>query len=211
MSNNCPLCDAGSPRHFFSDQKRDYRQCLRCELVFVPSRFYLSAADEKAEYDLHRNDSSDINYRAFLARLYEPLNQRLKAGSQGLDFGCGPGPTLSMMFEETGHRVALYDIFYEQDRSVLSDTYDFISASEVVEHLSAPGKVLNQLWSQIKPGGCLGIMTKLVAGQMEFSSWHYKNDVTHISFYSRLTFEWLGGQWGSAPIFVGSDVIIFNK
>ena len=68
--------------------------------MFVPRSYHLSAADEKAQYDLHENDPNDPGYRAFLDRLAGPLDKRLAPHSHGLDFGCGPGPTLSVMLEE---------------------------------------------------------------------------------------------------------------
>lgn len=92
-----------------------------------------------------------------------------------MDFGCGLGPTLSKMFEEAGFSVNIYDVFYAEDKTVLEQQYHFISATEVVEHLFEPGKVLKQLWQQLLPGGTLGLMTKLVIDPQAFAGWHYKN------------------------------------
>ena len=44
------------------------------------------------------------------------------------------------MFEEMGHTVALYDYFYANDPFVLHHLYDFITATEVVEHLHNPAR-----------------------------------------------------------------------
>jgi SAM-dependent methyltransferase len=210
-SENCPLCAGAELADYHSDQRRAYRQCLDCQLVFVPQRFHLSADQEKAEYDLHENDPQDLGYRGFLNRLAEPLMQRLKPKSQGLDFGCGPGPCLSLMIEEQGHSVALYDLYYANYPELLDCQYDFITATEVIEHLAMPLFELQRLWDLLKPGGHLAIMTKLVASPEKFANWHYKSDPTHISFFSAPTFEYLGQQWGSAPQFIGADVIIFQK
>ncbi len=162
-------------------------------------------------YQQHRNDPDDSGYRAFLGRLCEPLQARLAPNSRGLDFGCGPGPTLSVMLAESGHQVELYDWFFAPDRSVLVGAYDFITATEVVEHLHQPGGELSRLWALLRPGGHLGVMTKLVLDRGAFSRWHYKNDLTHVSFFSRPTFEWLAGEWQADIEFVGQDVIIFTK
>ena len=43
-------------------------------------------AEERAKFDLHRNNPADPRYRAFLARLASPLCEGLPAGSSGLDF-----------------------------------------------------------------------------------------------------------------------------
>jgi 16S rRNA G1207 methylase RsmC len=37
-----------------------------------------------------------------------------------LDFGCGPGPTLSILLAEQGQQVDLYDPFYHDDPSVFA-------------------------------------------------------------------------------------------
>jgi hypothetical protein len=208
---NCPLCFSADTLFFSEDKLRDYLRCSHCQLVFVPKQFHLNAEDERAQYDHHENNPNDSGYRKFLSRLADPLLERLTANSEGLDFGCGPGPCLSVMLEEQGHSVDLYDLYYADNRTVFDREYDFITATEVIEHLSQPMSELQRLWNLLKPDGYLGLMTKLVADAEKFANWHYKTDPTHISFFSAETFEYLGEQWGSAPVIIGADVIIFQK
>jgi len=207
----CPLCHGKAIGHYLSDKRRDYLRCAGCDLVFVPPKQHLSPVEEKAHYDLHENDPVDAGYRRFLSRLADPMLACLPTGAAGLDFGAGPGPTLSRMFAEAGHPTAIYDCYYANDPSVLEKTYDFVTASEVVEHLAEPGDVLQQLWSLLRPGGWLGLMTKRVTDREAFARWHYKNDPTHISFFSRATFEFLGERWGASPHFPHPDVVLFRK
>lgn len=176
----------------------------------MPPEYHLSLEEEKAEYDLHQNSPLDQGYRTFLGRLFEPIQARISPHSRGLDFGSGPGPTLSVMFEEAGHPMAIYDPFYAPDPSPLSTQYDFVTASEVVEHLRNPQEDLAQLCSCVRPGGLLGIMTKLALDSAAFAGWHYKNDRTHVSFFSRQTFTWLAQEWGANVSFVGKDVTLFT-
>ncbi len=226
----CPLCIATSVRLFFQDT-RDYYRCGKCQLVFVPPEQFLSAEQEKEVYDQHQNSPGNEGYRKFLSRLFEPLNDRLAPGSRGLDFGSGPGPTLSLMFEEAGHKVSIYDPFYAPDGpfyapngapSAVAGTdvgentrkagpYDFITASEVVEHLHRPEAELNRLWNCLRPGGLLGIMTKRVIDQDAFAHWHYKNDPTHVCFFSEETFEHLATRWQAKLTIVGDDVVLLAK
>jgi hypothetical protein len=208
---HCPLCSGRSIVSYYTDVRRDYLQCSICELIFVPSHQRLSQQEEKAIYDQHQNTPDDQGYREFLMRLAKPLLARLKSGSQGLDFGCGPGPTLSVILEEQGHNMTLYDLYYANDPAVLERQYDFITGTEVVEHLAEPGAELWRLWDLLEPGGYLGLMTKQVIGPEAFAGWHYKNDLTHISFFSKKTFTYLAQQWDSTPEFIGADVIIFRK
>ena len=210
MSNHCPLCSFQEKETYFEDN-RSYFQCGNCQLVFVPRGQHLSSQEEKEIYDLHENSLEDLGYRNFLSRLASPLLQILKPQSKGLDFGCGPGPALSEMIKEQGHTVLLYDKYYAPDETVLETSFDFITATEVIEHLSHPGEVIEKLLGLLKPGGVLGIMTKLVKDQEAFSTWHYKNDQTHISFFSVETFKWVQKKWNLDLEIIGNDVIILSK
>ena len=207
----CPLCRETAAKEFYQDRHRDYFMCGRCRLVFVPPEQWLSETEEKSAYDHHQNSPTDPEYRRFLSRLFLPLQDRIAPESHGLDFGSGPGPTLSIMFEEMGHTITLYDYFYANNPAALRQTYDFITATEVVEHLHDPERILRQLWTLLNPGGYLGLMTKLVRNRDAFATWHYKNDRTHVCFFSRATFEWLADQWHTKVEFLGNDVILFPK
>lgn len=211
MPSCCPLCDGENVVLFCSDKRRTYYRCCDCELVFVAERDFLSEAQEKLVYDQHQNDPSDVAYRVFLSRLFIPLQQQLAPNSIGLDFGSGPGPTLSLMFTEAGHHMTIFDHFYANDPQVWEHEYDFISASEVVEHLHRPSFEIERLWQHLRVGGTLGIMTKMVLDVHAFSSWHYKNDPTHVTFFSPSTFKWLAAHWDAAVQFVGADVVIITK
>lgn len=202
-------------RDFFEDKVRRYLRCESCNLIAVPTEFHLSIADEKSVYDLHENSPSDDGYRHFLNRLFEPINEIVSKefgrSSHGLDFGSGPGPTLSRMFEEAGYSMQIYDPFYANNESVLNQQYDFVTATEVVEHFRQPSKDLQKLWALVKPGGVLGLMTKLALDQDAFSRWHYKNDPTHVAFYSRETFAWLAQFWKAELRIFGNDVIVVRR
>lgn len=171
----------------------------------------MSSEQERAEYDLHENNVNDPGYRRFLSRLAGPLLERLPAHACGLDFGCGPGPALVAMLREAGLTVSAYDPFYAPDSAVLARRYDFVCATEVVEHLHHPAKVWESLWQMLEPGGYLGLMTKLVLSQEAFSCWHYINDPTHVVFYSRQTIDWWATRKGVQAQYIGSDVILIRK
>ncbi|MBE9550276.1 MAG: class I SAM-dependent methyltransferase [Proteobacteria bacterium] len=207
---SCPLC-LTTDNDFFHHDTREYYHCTNCSMVFVPPQYYLTAAEEKAVYDQHENSADDPGYRNFLGRIFKPLSQRLKPQSNGLDFGSGPGPTLSVMFTEAGHTMQIYDPFYAPDMSVLELNYDFITATEVVEHLHHPGEELDRLWSCLNPGGQLGIMTKRVTNQQAFSNWHYTNDPTHVCFFSIRTFQWLATHWSASLDVINNDVVLLTK
>ncbi len=207
----CPLCESQQTSKFHTDKKRTYLRCVQCALVFVPSHFWLSATEERKHYDWHENDPADLRYRKFLSRLFTPLLGYLEEGDCGLDFGSGPGPTLSVMLEEVGFEMAIYDPFFANDASVFEQRYDFVTATEVFEHLFHPKVELERLLNILKPNGTLGIMTKLVIDQAKFAKWHYKNDPTHVIFFSKQTLAWIAQQYCLTFTLVAPDAFIFQK
>lgn len=206
----CPLCGSGACALYFEDARRRYIRCGSCGLVFVPEPYWLSPEEERAEYDLHENAADDPGYRRFLSRLTTPLLERLPPRQRGLDFGCGADSPLSDMLAAHGHRMELYDPFYADHPSALNTTYDYICATEVVEHLRHPEKEFARLFSLLKPGGWLGIMTKMVRDRVAFSKWHYIRDPTHICFYRRSSFAHLAQRFHAEVSFIGQDVVLFH-
>ncbi len=205
------MCQSDQCRTYHRDASRDYRQCLRCRLVFVPEAQRLDPVQEKARYELHRNDSNDPRYRKFLSRLQEQVCQRIASPARGLDFGSGPGPALAMMFRETGYEMQIYDIYYADQAEVLTRQYSFITCSEVVEHLYHPGPVLGRLLKSLIPGGLLAVMTQMIIDQERFSSWHYIRDPTHVCFFSRDAFHWFANVHGLSLEFPDKDIILLTK
>ncbi|WP_236995507.1 class I SAM-dependent methyltransferase [Halomonas huangheensis] len=206
----CPLCSSsGTSRFFHHDGKREFFRCDRCDLVAAAPEMRLDPAAEKAIYDQHENRPDDPGYRAFLARLMVPLSKHLTPGARGLDFGSGPGPTLSLMFEEAGFTMDIHDPFFHPNPEALLREYDFITATEVAEHLFTPGETLGRLVSQLKPGGWLGLMTMRVPD--DFANWHYIRDPTHVVFYSDACLSWFARQHGLSLTLSGREVALFQK
>lgn len=211
MDSLCILCESQNTTQLCRRDNTDYIHCSECDLIFVSPGQRLNPNEEKSRYDLHENDPNDHRYREFLNQLFIPLSEKLDRDLTGLDFGSGPGPTLSVMFEELGHTMSIYDPFYADNRSVFDQKYDFISTTETAEHLFYPKKEFDMLWSCLKPGGYLGIMTKLVPSLEEFPDWHYRKDDTHVTFYSPSTFRWMAKKWNADVELIGERVAIFKN
>ncbi len=207
----CPLCKTAGPTLFFKDKKRQYLCCPNCSLVFVPKEYWLTQEEQKAVYDLHENHAEDEGYRRFLSRLTRPLLNRLEPGQKGLDFGCGPGPALAAILNEKGHHTDCFDPFYFNTPKLLKKNYDFITATEVVEHLEDPAHTFELLFNRLNPKGWLGIMTKMVIDREAFKTWHYIRDLTHICFYRQDTFRYLANRFDTPVFFFENDVILFHK
>lgn len=210
MSTACPLCTSSALYAIECRQRRYYR-CESCALVHLEPAQRLSEAGEKAVYDDHENTVDDPGYRRFLLRPFGEVLKRKPAPARGLDFGCGPGPALVAMAEEANYTMAQYDKYYCPDEAVLGVEYDFITSTEVVEHLADPLPILERLWSLLAPGGLLVLQTKRVLDDERFRAWHYRNDPTHITFFAQQSFDWLGQHWGATPEYPHADVVVFTK
>lgn len=212
MPERCPLCSYPNTRDFHQDSDRTYLRCPACNLIFVNRAALLEPEEEKARYDLHQNHPDDPRYLNFLNQLAEPLLERLDPPPlTGLDFGSGPGPTLSIMLAEQGYQMQIYDPYYAPHRHVLKETYDFVTCSETIEHFYTPHHEWRLLVDLVKPGGWLGIMTLLLSSPDQFPNWYFKNDLTHVSFFSRETFRYLSVQDHLSVEFIGDNVILFHK
>ena len=207
----CPLCAAPAATPFAEHDARRYWRCARCETTFVDPAQLPARADELREYALHRNDPDDAGYRAFLARLTEPLLARLASASRGLDYGCGPGPALAAMLRAEGHQVALYDPLFAADEAVLRATYDFITCTEVAEHFHRPAEEFARLDTLLAPGGWLALMTTFLPDGCNFARWHYRRDPTHVVFYRPPAFHYLAARHGWECEIPRDNVVLMRK
>lgn len=208
---NCPLCQCPDTVTLALVNERRYWRCGECRLVFLSLEQRPDAQAERQRYLQHRNSPDDPDYRAFLSRLSSHLVPCLPPGASGLDYGCGPGPTLSVMLEEQGFNMQLYDPFFAPDPSVLESTYDFITCTETTEHFHSPAREFQQLDSMLKEGGWLGVMTELLDSDAQFEGWWYHRDFTHVCFYRRETMEWIARRFGWEVAFPRKNVILFQK
>ncbi|HHQ4552580.1 TPA: class I SAM-dependent methyltransferase [Aeromonas veronii] len=206
----CPLC--ASPRAYsLPVAGKRYHRCLACELVWLDEADHLDEAAEKAVYDGHDNRVDDPRYRTFLMRAFGEVLSGVAPPASGLDFGCGPGPALVAMGREAGYQMAGYDKFYADFPELLTRQYDFITSTEVIEHIAEPRAVLEQLWACLKPGGVLVLQTQRVLGDERFKNWRYRHDPTHIVFFAEASFQVLATSWQAELSFPHADVAVLQK
>jgi hypothetical protein len=207
----CPLCRGAGAPPFAEAHGRRYFACDGCGLLFLAPGQRLDRAAEVARYDTHENDPSDPRYRAFLCRVADPLVERLSPGAEGLDYGSGPGPTLSVMLEEMGFRMAIYDPFYAPDSQPLDRTYDFVTCTETAEHFFDPRAEFGRLDGLLRPGGIIAVMTEIFHDEIDFQDWHYSRDPTHVCFYRPATLLWICHQFGWSLEMPHPNVALFRK
>ena len=211
MTSACPVCQGACTRPFAEAGDRVYLRCDTCDATFLTPAQLPHRFEEKREYDRHRNDIEDEGYRRFLARLADPLLERLRPNSVGLDYGCGPGPALAAMLGVAGHQVRLYDPFYYPDSGPLGETYEFITCTEVIEHMHHPSEEFRRMDTLLHPGGLLGVMTVFQTDDARFVDWHYRRDPTHVVFYRESTLAFIANKMGWTIEIPRRNVAIFQK
>lgn len=193
--NRCPLCTNSTQIERHSGRTRRYFECTQCGLIALDRSQLPTLEEEIARYRLHQNSSNDQGYRKHLETLVSPLAAYLKAGMKGLDYGCGPSPTLSHMMAENGFQTDNYDPFFYPYELESSATFDFITCTEVVEHFFDPRNEFNKLVNLLTVGGSLAVMTEVYDEAIDFASWWYVRDITHVSIYQAKTFDWISREF----------------
>lgn len=195
MPTPCPLCNTSPPHPVTpgADQRKYYR-CTHCSLIFVDPGYFLSPEAEKRHYSTHENYLHNEGYVRFLNQILEPMLPFVDSNMQGLDYGCGPGPTLSLLLQQQGISCDNYDPFFTQ--APINPPYDFILATECFEHFFFPAKEMQKICAWLKPGGLLGVMTERQTTPEQFKTWYYTKDPTHIVFYHTDTFDYLCRHYG---------------
>jgi SAM-dependent methyltransferase len=214
----CPLCAAPGQHRYAIVGERTYIRCPVCLLTYLDPAQCPTSAEEEAEYRLHDNRPDDPGYRRFLSRAVDPLCDRLAekgiTSAHGLDFGCGPGPALSIMMAERGHVFVDYDPIFRTDSiplHLLHDSFDAIACTEVVEHFHQPGRSFALLNRLLRPGGTLVIMTDVLYPDIKFAEWHYIREISHVSFYAPETLHWIARRFGWSMTAPSPRVRIFEK
>jgi SAM-dependent methyltransferase len=187
---HCPLCQAaGHLTTVRGDDDRRYHRCDSCSLIFVDPAHHLSPAAEKAFYRTHENSIDNAGYVRFLNRIVDPMLAHLAPGMRGLDYGSGPGPTLSRLLRRQGIACDDYDPFFADHPP--RPPYDFIFSTECFEHFHHPAKEIERIHALLKPGAPLAIMTERWTSLEAFARWHYTRDPTHVCFFHAGTIDFI--------------------
>ena len=204
---NCLLC-----RSIAISRREDAFECADCQLVFKNPQFYYNSNQDLKRYSTHNNNEQDAGYIDFLKRIVSPLTSFLPKHFTALDFGCGPGPILSLLLSEKGGLVENYDPLFFNNTEILNKTYDVVTSSEVVEHFKDIEKDWELLIGLVKPQGLLAIMSLFISTDIDYKSWWYKNDPTHVVFYHENTFNYLAKRFELEILYNDNkSVIIFRK
>lgn len=161
-------------------------QCKDCEFLFKDPKYWPTPKQEKARYEKHQNGNE--GHLQFLSPMIEFVGSLYSTKSIGLDWGSGPVPVLAEALSKKGIQMDHYDPFFYPTRPLNHKKFDFITLTEVIEHVFDPRLFVNDLTSRLKPSGKLFVMTEPYPGIKELGSWSYRRDLTHVGFYCEKVF-----------------------
>lgn len=208
MPHPCPLCNNKS-EDFHLWKTRVYYRCSMCRGIFVDKTLIPNAEEEKQRYLEHNNDANDIGYQSFVSPITNAIMLNFSPEDSGLDFGSGTGSSVSKILTDNNYNIKQYDPFFDKHKNLLNQQYDYIASCEVVEHFHNPLEEFKLLKKLLKPKGILYIKTEMYTEEIDFHTWYYKNDLTHVFIYHADSLKWICDELSFKSIDIQKKLITF--
>lgn len=209
----CIICDCDTKMFDDPQLQKQYHYCQNCDCISLDTIYCLSLEKENSLYNNHQNSLKNEGYVQMFENFLDYFWNDLTCKDKSLDFGSGPTPVLSQLLQKRGVQVDCYDKFYQPIKCFENQTYDFITSTEVFEHLDDPLTTLLLLAKHLRPQGIFAIMTLFHQNdQAHFLTWWYRRDPTHITFYTPKTLEVLANQCGLDVVKTdGKRIVVLKK
>jgi pseudouridine kinase len=191
----CKCCNSQINSQFCVKDKK-YYYCDFCKSVFLSEEFLLSEENQLDRYLLHNNTLEDNGYKTYLEKFFEEVLSATKEKNHTyLDYGSGPNPCLVELVKQKYcdfEVIEGWDLFFTKDFTPKENFYSLITCLEVAEHFENPIESFKHIYSLLKTGGILAVQTQIFYSEddfektsKKFATWWYKEDTTHVTFYSK--------------------------
>jgi len=204
----CPLC-SGAKHVYYREGKRTYYQCKECGSISLDESCHLSPKAEKERYLEHNNDVDDDRYQNFVKPITSAILSDFKSHHKGLDYGAGTGPVITKILADCSYNIKTYDPYFHNYPDYLKEKYDYIVCCEVMEHFNNPYIEFKRLKNLLHENGKLYCKTELFKEDTDFKNWYYKNDPTHVFFYTEKSINWIKETFAFNDIIIKDRLIIF--
>ncbi len=181
----------------------------------------LDGAGERGRYLKHNNSLADRGYRAYLEAFLDGiLNfEGLERDSiqRVFDYGSGPSPALVALLGLRGFDARGWDPYFDPHGEGFEGGADLVTCLEVAEHFRNPVEGFRGLSGAARPGGTIAVATHLLSSDREeterdFPAWWYRQDPTHVTFYTRGGLEAIAERAGLSLLgSTGSNTYIFRR
>lgn len=209
LQMTCHLCYSTSSKKIFNDDRRSYYHCEKCRLIFVPANDHISVKEEIKRYTLHDNNIGHAGYVRFLTELVRVIGEQTNPSGQILDYGSGPEEVLTRLLRKNGYNCTSFDPLYDIGKEAISKTYDMVVLCEVLEHLRTVRSEIEKIKNILNPDGAVIIRTRLHPPPEDIAGWWYKNDSTHVNFFSREALDVMAAMLGRKKVVTAAgDIFI---
>lgn len=193
----CRLCSSTETEQWVDKRGKSYHYCAKCGIIQLDTSHCLSPSEEQERYLRHNNTPENKGYISYLNSFIDSaVTPNVRPGERILDFGSGPLPVLSDLLTARGYSTMPFDPFFNKTPNWKNKIFDAIVAVEVFEHLRQPEKEISLIRKSLKTGGYLILRTLLHNEDYKsFMNWWYREDRTHVSFYSGKTVEYICSRW----------------
>jgi 2-polyprenyl-3-methyl-5-hydroxy-6-metoxy-1,4-benzoquinol methylase len=212
-------------------------ECNQCHLIFANPRpdaralaAYYTFANEwdcqfVQDWFLENADLQRPTWQRFLR-----VMQRFVPSGKLLDVGCGAGTFLleaqKVGYEVYGQEISPYFVSYGRNQQNLhifegelktlrlaSQSFDVITAFDVIEHHPDPKALLAEAYRLLKPNGIIVLSTHDIGNiyaRLYGSRWRYLNPIGHLTYFTRQTLKTMLKEIGFHPLQVGGIHTIDN-
>ncbi len=213
---DCLFCGYGETARVCV-RSRAFFRCASCGGVFLSPEERLDRKAQRERYLFHRNDPDDAGYRTFLTNFASAVLSALPRRPRTVfDYGSGPVPALAGVLDGLlggGTDIRCWDPFFAPGTVFFPGGAELVTCLEVAEHFESPAEGFAGLCRACRPGGAVAVGTLTVPErEKDFERWWYKEDRTHVSFYSGKALDICGlrAGLGCARVLSGR-IFLFTK
>ncbi len=199
----CPICNGGKQRLIGEKNSFQIVYCNECKTVFADN----TKSDE--EYFDYSNyyEEENLNIPEFVFESYRNVIREFdeyRGDGRFLDVGCGAGTLLDIArefdWDATGVEVSRPAVEHLkelgltvvegtlEDAGFPDDHFDVITCTEVIEHVSNPREVINEISRILRPTGILWITTpnsQSLSAKLLGTKWSIIAPPEHLNLFSR--------------------------
>ncbi|MBK6364514.1 MAG: methyltransferase domain-containing protein [Saprospiraceae bacterium] len=212
--SDCVLCKTpfSQPLLIIKNDRRKYHVCSQCHLIQVEKSYYPLEDQARNRYLQHKDDAGSNGHRQHLWKAVSPSSSYINAKDECLDYGCGPVPVLShILNQEASARCDNYDPYFGFTIPEKKQ-YDHVFCLETAEHFFNPMAEFENIYTRMRQGGYLTLMTERYTDLSFFGEWYYKRDFTHVVFFHEQTLLYLEKKFQFERVFDDTKrVTIFKK
>lgn len=194
--------------------------------------FFLDTERQRERYLLHNNSTDDLKYKEYFMKIINKIEELLSHENVSLfdftsffDYGSGPEPCFITLLEEMKSSGQIPENASIQGWDPIFNDFvckkenDIVFCIEVIEHFEEPQENLKNLVSFCKKNGFIVIKTGYIPNSCDlsvdselfFENWWYRQDSTHVAFYTKNALIAFMKTQGCLFISDNKDITIFKK